>query len=100
MNDRCELMQQVYETGFAVTEAALYLDTHPCDAEAIRYFEMARGSYKTAVKDYTSRFGPLNYRTVRFVETENDGCGCQDDGYGQECFNWVKEPWPWEGGMY
>ena len=31
-------LMSIYELGFAMTEALLYLDTHPDDAEAIEYY--------------------------------------------------------------
>ena len=31
------MLRQVDEAGFAVVDANLYLDTHPCDAAAINY---------------------------------------------------------------
>ena len=33
------LLMAVNQAGFAVTEANLYLDTHPCDSQAIAYPE-------------------------------------------------------------
>ena len=95
MNEKCRLMQVIYETGFAQDDAALYLDTHPCDPEAIQFFETTRNYYRKAVADYTSQFGPLSQETARFTAPGADGCGCQ--GGGMNCWNWVQDPWPWEG---
>ena len=36
---REQLLHRITLSGFACVEAALYLDTHPRDAEAILYFE-------------------------------------------------------------
>ena len=33
-----QLMKNVYETGFALDEILLYLDTHPTDQEAMNYY--------------------------------------------------------------
>lgn len=34
---RGAMLQAVNQTSFAVVEANLYLDTHPCDMEALSY---------------------------------------------------------------
>lgn len=98
MNEKCRLMQIIYETGFALDDAALYLDTHPCDQEAVQFYESTRSYYKKAVSDYTSRFGPLSHTNTRFT-TPDPGCGC-DRNEGPGCWNWVQDPWPWEGGNF
>lgn len=41
------MLRQVDEAGFAVVDANLYLDTHPCDAAAIDYNQMAQ-AYRSA----------------------------------------------------
>ena len=101
MNEKCRLMQLIYETGFALDDAALFLDTHPCDPQAIQFYETTRSYYQQAVRDYTSQFGPLSHENARFTESSAGGCqcGCQDSTDGTTCWNWVQEPWPWEGGM-
>jgi spore coat protein JB len=79
---REKMMQFVRETGFAVLDSALYLDTHPCDENAMDYFSKYQRMHKDAVHDYEKNFGPL---TLAGVDTDN--------GY-----QWTQEPWPWEGG--
>ena len=36
------LLQKVYETGFALDEITLYLDTHPTDKQAMEYYQYIR----------------------------------------------------------
>ena len=36
---RADLLQQINKVSFAVDDVKLYLDTHPCDEEAIAYFQ-------------------------------------------------------------
>lgn len=81
MMDRKQAMNMVYQTGFALDDAVLYLDTHPTDKKALEYYCMMKAAYKKAYDEYTCNFGPLNARDVK---TENDK------------WNWVKTPWPWE----
>lgn len=77
-----EIAQRVYEYGFVVDEIILYLDTHPCDIEALEYYECMREKYQDAVMEYQETIGPLFMSEV-------------DIQYG---WNWVATPWPWEGG--
>lgn len=45
-----KLLQAVYETGFALDEATLYLDTHPNCPMAMQYFQNARRMNRQAMK--------------------------------------------------
>ena len=72
---RGAMLQAVNQTSFAVVEANLYLDTHPCDMEALSYLNQMMEAYKNAK-------APLNAGNV----TEN------------AYWTWVSDPWPWEGG--
>lgn len=74
------LMQQIYEAGFVIDDVLLYLDTHPCDEEALAYYESFRKLYAKLVKDYTIHFGPLRVDQVDVSDH----------------WAWVKTPWPWE----
>lgn len=77
-----EYLHQVDMAGFMLDDAILYLDTHPCDAEALEYYRVAKEKYDGAVREYTTQVGPLFMFDVP--------CG--------DTFTWVDEPWPWEGG--
>lgn len=75
-------MKAVRETSFALLDAGMYLDTHPCDGKALDYFSKYQQMHKEAVHDYEKHCGPL---TISGVDTS--------DGW-----TWAEEPWPWEGG--
>ena len=77
-----KLLQVVYETGFALDEATLYLDTHPNCSMAMQYFQNARRMNRQAMKAYEEVNGPLQ---VADADSNN--------------WNWINGPWPWEGGM-
>lgn len=81
MNERKQLMLAVYQTGFALDDATLYLDTHPCDERALEYYNVMKRAYKKAYNEYTAKFGPLKINDVDVA------CGK---------WNWAKTPWPWE----
>ncbi len=77
-----DLLQKVYETGFAVDDILLYLDTHPTDRQAMEYYRYVRQANKEAVEAYERTYGPLMANQVDAVT-----------------WNWIDGPWPWEGGM-
>lgn len=78
--EQSRLMRQIYEAGFAMDEVVLFLDTHPCDEEALAYYEAYRKLYAKLVKDYTIQFGPLTSDQVAVTNQ----------------WTWAKTPWPWE----
>ena len=75
-------LMQVGQASFALVEANLYLDTHPCDAPAMAYFHQMAQAYQTAKEAYEAQFGPLT------------ATASSDTAY----WSWVNDPWPWEGG--
>lgn len=77
-----EYLHQVDMAGFMLDDIILYLDTHPCDPDALQYYQEAKEKYEEAVKAYTEQVGPLFMPLVP--------CG--------GTFSWVDDPWPWEGG--
>ena len=79
---RQSMLMEVNRTSFAEVEAALYLDTHPCDAAAISYHNQMAQACKTARSAYEARFGPL----------------LSSDSADTSHWSWVQDPWPWEGG--
>lgn len=80
MNEQTRLMRLIQNYSFAVTEAVLYLDTHPHCRQAIRFYDKYRRLYRESVQLYEQKFGPMTM-------------------YGNECgdhWQWTEEPWPWE----
>lgn len=84
MNQPCcnALLNQVYQTGFAVDDVLLFLDTHPCDRTALTYYQQVNALYHNAVQAYETQCGPL------FMTNVNDN----------NYWTWINDPWPWEGG--
>lgn len=89
MNSSCNRMNQqqlsdwIYMISFAVVETALYLDTHPEDGEALRFYRECVELKNAAMKEYSTRFTPLTLALA---------------GNCQKRWEWVLSPWPWEGG--
>lgn len=80
MSERQRLLHKVCVAGFAVDEAVLFLDTHPCDKEALAYYEKARDEKNQLVQQYVEQYGPLS----------------ADEVFSEECWAWTSAPWPWE----
>ena len=53
------MLLEVDQAGFAVVDANLYLDTHPCDAAAIDYYNQMANAYRNAAAAFEAQFGPL-----------------------------------------
>lgn len=81
--DRCKLLEMIDEVSFGAYEALLYLDTHPQDEEAMRYFCEHNEKRNMALREYTRLYGPLNLMMP---------------GSNKDCWEWMSQPWPWEGG--
>lgn len=79
--DKELLMRQIMEAGFAMDDVALFLDTHPENQDALRYYKAVRDMRDQSMAAYERRFGPLRYTDVT-----------------SSSWDWVTEKWPWEGG--
>ena len=76
-----QLMQFIYQVDFAIDDVVLYLDTHPCDQQAIDYYNEYKVLRAQAMDEYARCFGPIVNENV-----------CVDDYW-----TWTQGPWPWEG---
>ena len=84
VGNRRSLLNFIDEEGFASYEALLYLDTHPAKQEAMAYFRLHNRRYQTAIREYGRLYGPLTVGTASASSAET--------------WNWMQQPWPWEGG--
>ena len=75
-----QLLKNVSEAAFCVTDLKLYLDTHPDDRTALAMFKEAAKNYKNCVDTFESRFYPL-------FATSAD---CDDN------WEWLMGVWPGE----
>ncbi|WP_455684114.1 spore coat protein CotJB [Thomasclavelia sp.] len=80
MMNNNELLTQIMMLDFAVQDASLFLDTHPCDEEAMKYFNEATTRLKNAKKEYQRQGNVLVNREIDAYQ----------NGY-------LNAPWPWEG---
>ncbi len=79
---REEMIQKIRCYDFAITELALYLDTHPEDEKALCLHRKYCKEVKDLKDKYQKVFGPL---------TINYPCNK---------WRWLEEPWPWERGNF
>lgn len=80
MNDnRAALMKEVQIAQFSLIETNLYLDTHPCDEDAMKALDYYAEKLSDAMEKYEEQFGSL---------TAGSCIGTP--------FDWIKEPFPWE----
>ena len=56
---RCSFLQQINEVSFAVNDMLLYLDTHPEDQKALRYFSDISDRRNQLMAEYAEKYGPL-----------------------------------------
>ena len=82
--NRRQLMDHINQDSFAVDEVKLYLDTHPCDQEALAYFRDMSRQRNRALREYAAAYGPLT------IDTASESCS--------ERWDWINEPWPWQEG--
>lgn len=85
IENRRQLLTYINEVSFGAYEALLYLDTHPSCPDGLRYFRENNEKRQFALKEYTRLYGPLNLDRVQLT--------CDTPSW-----EWVNQPWPWEGG--
>ena len=80
IESRRGLLKELSAKQFALIEMVLYLDTHPNDKMAIEKAAELRKEIKELTKKFEEKFGPLTFAI--------------DSGENE--FEWVNDPWPWE----
>ena len=78
---RNELLDKIRAVGFAMHEAALFLDTHPECPAALDYFAEMRDELARLTAEYEKSYGPLTYT-----------------GVSGDSWTWVDGEWPWHAG--
>ncbi len=74
------MLKDIQAIDVYLYDLVLFLDTHPCDKEALAVYRKYNEQAKAMRKRYEDLYGPL---TITYAEDEN---------YWQ----WVGSPWPWE----
>jgi spore coat protein JB len=81
MSDREKLLCFIHQISFVLDDVVLYLDTHPTDERALKYYDHYKDILAEAVHDFTMYFGPL---TDDHVNVDSN------------VWEWIVEPFPWE----
>ena len=79
---REDIAMQIKAYQFAVTDIALYLDTHPEDERALCLHREYTRRLKDLRDKYQKVYGPLTIE------------------YPCNKWRWLEEPWPWERGNF
>lgn len=77
-----QLSDEIATVRFALIELTLFLDTHPCDAQALALFAEYRDKLLALSEQYVNLFGPLEVYDVS----------------GKNGWTWGLTPMPHEGG--
>lgn len=80
MTERQKCLMRVQTYGFALNEANLFLDTHPHNKQAIKYYHDTLEKYNAAVAAFVENYGPLSASQV--TDTEH--------------WTWASQCMPWE----
>jgi len=80
MEKQMVLLRQIQEMEFVAIELQLYLDTHPCDQDAINDYNCAIEKIDKLMEEYTAQYGSLSAQGM----------------HGYEKWLWSDSPWPWE----
>ena len=75
------LMNKIREYDFAIVETGLFLDTHPHNLKALKYYSKLREEREKLVAEYERNEGPI---TIYGNMNHN-------------MWDWIQGPWPWEG---
>ena len=62
MTDKAKLLGRVRMYDFALVEVIEYLDGHPDNAAALKYYNEMRTAFDKAAAEYEDAFGPLTAR--------------------------------------
>lgn len=72
-------LTELQTVAFALTDLALYLDTHRDDKEALELYRALQKMYAQGREVYERECGPLTHMS----QTEGE-------------YKWLNDPWPWE----
>lgn len=80
MTDYRRMLMEVQKQDFSLQEAALFLDTHENNRDALKYFNHHRELADKARREFENKYGPLQISAQKNIEH----------------WEWTKAPWPWE----
>jgi spore coat protein JB len=81
-DQRCRLLEDIYEVSFAIDDILLFLDTHPRNEKALAYYKEMITRRKQYMMEYAKNYGPLTIDDA--IES------------GTGAWKWMEQPFPWE----
>ncbi len=81
MNNKDQMLKDIGIVDFTVIDLALYLDTHPCDCDAMEYFNHYNRIRTQLKKEFSRTYYPL---LLDYAESNQE-------------WRWGDAPLPWEG---
>lgn len=79
--ERQQLIHDIDTVSFWLDELRLFLDTHPCNEQALTSYNEYAIKRQTLVNQYVRQFGPFSYYDIN----------------PSNQWQWTIYPWPWEG---
>lgn len=58
-DNKTKLFNELQQVTFVLVDLNLYLDTHPTDASALRYYKHYQALRQQLLEQYTMEYGPL-----------------------------------------
>lgn len=78
-SSQMNMLKEIMEICFCLTDINLYLDTHPNDERAVALHNTFSKKYKELINMYSMKYGPLtNYDLSKYP------------------WEYTNSPWPWE----
>ena len=85
MTEQEKALHELQKLAFALQEAVLYLDGHPHNTAALRFYEKTMVEYGRQMAVYERRWGQLAPLAP-----------CAMSEVGGRGWQWTTQPWPWE----
>lgn len=79
---KAQLRSKIDQVSFAAYDMLLYLDTHPCDKDAMAFYQERICERKQYMEEYAKVYGPLT-----MDDALKTGC---------DTWQWSQQPFPWE----
>ena len=80
-NERMNMLKKIQMYSFVLSEAGLFLDTHPDNEQALEYYRKYSPLLAEAVEGYEAKYGPLTPNTAAAKGTT---------------WSWIEGNWPWQ----
>ena len=75
-----DILNKLMALDFIAVDLQLYLDTHPCDRNALMKYNSVVSQAHMLRQTYENMYGPLySYRSM-----------------SKYPWQWINEPWPWQ----